>query len=203
MVGRSSSSRSRSRRSSTLARVPAAAPTPSQEELGAQRTSSPARTEYARGRWREALREFEARLRAVAAAGVPDQLRAGAPQARRVRRGDARVSALPGDGAAAGAGGAGAAAARADRGRARARAGAAARRRRAPTAAKRRPADARRCSCAAPPPAPPKKKRRAWIAPVVVAGVLVVAGAVIVGLVFGLPARDTFKPTPLGTVDFR
>lgn len=55
---------------------------------------------------------------------------------------------------------------------------------------------------AAPPPAPPKKKRT-WIAPVVVAGVLVVAGAVVVGVVFGVPARDTFKPTPLGTVDFR
>ena len=46
-------------------------------------------------------------------------------------------------------------------------------------------------------------KRRAWIAPVVVAGVLVVAAAVTVGLVFGLPPNDTFKPTPLGTVDFR
>lgn len=54
---------------------------------------------------------------------------------------------------------------------------------------------------AAPPPAP--KKRRAWIAPVVVAGVVVVAGAVTLGLVLGLPPHDTFKATPLGTVDFR
>ena len=50
---------------------------------------------------------------------------------------------------------------------------------------------------------PPPKRRRAWIAPVVVAGVLVVGGAITIGLVFGLPAHDTFKPTPLGTVDFR
>ena len=54
------------------------------------------------------------------------------------------------------------------------------------------------------PPSPAAThKRRAWIAPVVVAGVLVVAAAVTVGLVLGLPANDTFKPTPLGTVDFR
>ena len=52
-------------------------------------------------------------------------------------------------------------------------------------------------------PPPPPKKRRAWIAPVVVAGVVVVAAVVTVGLVFGLPASDTFKTTPLGTVDFR
>jgi hypothetical protein len=50
---------------------------------------------------------------------------------------------------------------------------------------------------------PPRKRSRAWIAPVVVAGVLVVGGAVTLGLVFGLPAHDMFKPTPLGTVDFR
>jgi hypothetical protein len=55
---------------------------------------------------------------------------------------------------------------------------------------------------AAPPP-PPQKKRRAWIAPVVIAGVVVVAGAVTLGLLLGLPAHDTFKTTPLGTVDFR
>ena len=54
----------------------------------------------------------------------------------------------------------------------------------------------------APPPPPPKKKRT-WIAPVVVSCVLVAAAAVTVGLVFGLPARDTFKTAPLGTVDFR
>lgn len=54
------------------------------------------------------------------------------------------------------------------------------------------------------PPAPAAThRRRAWIAPVVIGGVLVVAAAVTVGLVFGLPANDTFKPTPLGTVDFR
>ena len=56
---------------------------------------------------------------------------------------------------------------------------------------------------AQPPPPPPKHKSRAWIAPVVVAGVLVVGGAVALGVIFGTPARDTFKPTPLGTVDFR
>ncbi len=50
---------------------------------------------------------------------------------------------------------------------------------------------------------PPPKRSRAWIAPVVVAGVLVVGAAITLGLVFGLPAHDTFKSTPLGTVDFR
>jgi tetratricopeptide (TPR) repeat protein len=55
---------------------------------------------------------------------------------------------------------------------------------------------------AAPPP-PPPKKRRIWIAPLVVGCVLVAGAAVTVGLVFGLPARDTFKSAPLGTVDFR
>lgn len=50
---------------------------------------------------------------------------------------------------------------------------------------------------------PPPPKRRTWIAPVVVSCVLVAAAAVTVGLVFGLPARDTFKTAPLGTVDFR
>jgi tetratricopeptide (TPR) repeat protein len=54
---------------------------------------------------------------------------------------------------------------------------------------------------AAPPPAP--KKRRAWIAPLVVGCVLVAGAVVTIGLVFGLPPRDTFKPAPLGTVDFR
>lgn len=53
------------------------------------------------------------------------------------------------------------------------------------------------------PPPPPPKKRRTWIAPVVVSCVLVAAAAVTVGLVFGLPPRDTFKTAPLGTVDFR
>ena len=53
------------------------------------------------------------------------------------------------------------------------------------------------------PPPPPPKKRRTWIAPVVVSCVLVAAAAVTVGLVFGLPPRDTFKMAPLGTVDFR
>jgi tetratricopeptide (TPR) repeat protein len=53
------------------------------------------------------------------------------------------------------------------------------------------------------PSPPPKKKSRAWIAPVVIAGVLVVGGAVALGVVFGTPARDTFNTTPLGTVDFR
>ena len=52
-------------------------------------------------------------------------------------------------------------------------------------------------------PPPPPKKKRAWIAPVVVGCVLVAGAAVTIGLVFGLPARDTFKTTPLGTVDFR
>jgi tetratricopeptide (TPR) repeat protein len=52
-------------------------------------------------------------------------------------------------------------------------------------------------------PPPPKRRSRAWIAPVVVAGVLVVGGAITLGLVFGLPAHDTFKAAPLGTVDFR
>ncbi|HEX6839700.1 MAG TPA: tetratricopeptide repeat protein [Polyangia bacterium] len=63
---------------------------------------------------------------------------------------------------------------------------------------------------AAPPPAlvasptpPPPKRKRTWIAPVVVSCVLVAAAAVTVGLVFGLPRSDTFKTTPLGTVDFR
>lgn len=49
----------------------------------------------------------------------------------------------------------------------------------------------------------PPPKRRTWIAPVVVSCALVAAAAVTVGLVFGLPARDTFKTAPLGTVDFR
>jgi hypothetical protein len=52
-------------------------------------------------------------------------------------------------------------------------------------------------------PPPPPKKKRTWIAPLVVGCVLVAGAAVTVGLVFGLPARDTFKPAPLGTVDFR
>ncbi|MGZ3408047.1 MAG: tetratricopeptide repeat protein, partial [Polyangia bacterium] len=38
---------------------------------------------------------------------------------------------------------------------------------------------------ASPPPPPPRKKSRAWIAPVVVAGVLVVGGAVAIGVIFG------------------
>jgi hypothetical protein len=52
-------------------------------------------------------------------------------------------------------------------------------------------------------PARPGKKPPAWIAPVIVAGALVVGGAITLGLVFGLPPHDTFKPAPLGTVDFR
>ena len=52
-------------------------------------------------------------------------------------------------------------------------------------------------------PPPPSPKRRTWIAPVVVSCVLVAAAAVTVGLVFGLPARDTLPTAPLGTVDFR
>ncbi|HEX9103874.1 MAG TPA: hypothetical protein VF997_16800 [Polyangia bacterium] len=64
------------------------------------------------------------------------------------------------------------------------------------------PAVATPAILASPSPPPPKKKRT-WIAPVVVSSVLVVAAAVTIGLVFGLPPRDTFKPTPLGTVDFR
>ena len=52
-------------------------------------------------------------------------------------------------------------------------------------------------------PPPPPKKKRTWIAPLVVGCVLVAGAAVTVGLVFGLPVRDTFKPAPLGTVDFR
>jgi hypothetical protein len=55
----------------------------------------------------------------------------------------------------------------------------------------------------APPPPPPKQKSRVWIAPVVVSCVLVAAAAVTIGVVFGVPPRDTFKTTPLGTVDFR
>lgn len=54
-----------------------------------------------------------------------------------------------------------------------------------------------------PPPSPKKKSKRTWLPPVVVGAVLVAAAAVTVGLVFGLPRRDTFAPTPLGTVDFR
>jgi hypothetical protein len=53
------------------------------------------------------------------------------------------------------------------------------------------------------PPPPPPKKRRTWIAPVVVSCVLVAAAAITVGVVLGMPPRDTFKTTPLGTVDFR
>jgi tetratricopeptide (TPR) repeat protein len=56
---------------------------------------------------------------------------------------------------------------------------------------------------ASPPPPPEKKKSRVWIAPVVVSCVLVAAAAVTIGVVFGVPPRDTFKTTPLGTVDFR
>jgi tetratricopeptide (TPR) repeat protein len=56
---------------------------------------------------------------------------------------------------------------------------------------------------ASPPPPPPKKKKRTWIAPVIVSCVLVAAAAVTIGVVFGVPARDTFKTAPLGTVDFR
>ena len=52
-------------------------------------------------------------------------------------------------------------------------------------------------------PPPPPKKKRTWIAPVVVSCVIVAAAAVTVGIVFGLPPRDTFKSAPLGTVDFR
>ena len=65
------------------------------------------------------------------------------------------------------------------------------------------PAATRPVLVAAPAPSPSPRKRRAWIAPVVVAGVVVVAAAVTVALVFGLPANDTFKAAPLGTVDFR
>ena len=54
----------------------------------------------------------------------------------------------------------------------------------------------------APAPPPPKKKR-AWIAPVVVGCVLVAGAAVTLGLVFGLPPHDSFKSASLGTVDFR
>ncbi len=51
--------------------------------------------------------------------------------------------------------------------------------------------------------APPPRRRR-WVVPVaVVGGVLVVGAAVTLGLVFGLDKRDTFQPAPLGTVDFR
>jgi tetratricopeptide (TPR) repeat protein len=56
----------------------------------------------------------------------------------------------------------------------------------------------------APPPAPPpKNKKRTWIAPVVISCVVVAAAAVTVGVVFGLPPRVSFKSAPLGTVDFR
>ena len=51
--------------------------------------------------------------------------------------------------------------------------------------------------------APPPRKKRVWIAPVVVGGALVIAGAITLGLVLGLPPHDTFKAAPLGTVDFR
>ena len=143
-----------------------------------------------------------ARLRALAATGVLDQLRAGLPQARRLRRRGARVPALPGDRAAVGAGGAGAASARADQGGAgedsAAATGGAARSRRL-----------RQRSRRARPRSSPRRRRHharsraRGSRPVVVAGVLVVGGAVAIGVVFGTPARDTFKPTPLGTVDFR
>ncbi len=53
------------------------------------------------------------------------------------------------------------------------------------------------------PSSPPPTRRRTWIAPVVIAGCVVVAAAVTLGVVFGLPARDTLPPAPLGTVDFR
>lgn len=56
---------------------------------------------------------------------------------------------------------------------------------------------------AQPQPPPPPKRSRAWIAPVVIGGVIVVGGAVALGVIFGTPPRDTFKSTPLGTVDFR
>ncbi len=49
----------------------------------------------------------------------------------------------------------------------------------------------------------PQPRRRRWVVPVVVGSVLVVGAAVTLGLVFGLDKRDTFKPAPLGTVDFR
>jgi tetratricopeptide (TPR) repeat protein len=46
--------------------------------------------------------------------------------------------------------------------------------------------------------------RRRWVVPVaIVGGVLVVGAAVTLGLVFGLDKRDTFAHAPLGTVDFR
>ncbi len=51
---------------------------------------------------------------------------------------------------------------------------------------------------------PPPRRRARWVVPVAVVGsVLVVGAAVTLGLVFGLDKRDTFKSTPLGTVDFR
>jgi hypothetical protein len=53
----------------------------------------------------------------------------------------------------------------------------------------------------APPPPPPKRRR--WVAPVVVVSVTLVVAAVVVGVVVGIGPRDTYTSTPLGTVDFR
>jgi tetratricopeptide (TPR) repeat protein len=52
--------------------------------------------------------------------------------------------------------------------------------------------------------APPPPRRRRWVVPVAVVGGIVVAGAAVtLGLVFGLDKHDTFPQAPLGTVDFR
>ncbi|MDB4967390.1 MAG: hypothetical protein JWN44_3079 [Myxococcales bacterium] len=50
--------------------------------------------------------------------------------------------------------------------------------------------------------APPRKSRR-WVAPVVAVAAVLAAGGIVVGVVLGTQPRDTFKPSPLGTVDFR
>jgi tetratricopeptide (TPR) repeat protein len=53
------------------------------------------------------------------------------------------------------------------------------------------------------PATPPAKRSRRWIAPVVAVAAVLVAGGIVVGIVLGTQPRDTFKPAPLGTVDFR
>jgi tetratricopeptide (TPR) repeat protein len=54
----------------------------------------------------------------------------------------------------------------------------------------------------APPPPPPRKSRR-WIAPVVTVAAVVAAAGIVVGVVFATQPRDTFPSSPVGTIDFR
>jgi tetratricopeptide (TPR) repeat protein len=52
------------------------------------------------------------------------------------------------------------------------------------------------------PPPSPRKSRR-WVAPVVAVAAVVAAAGIVVGVVFATQPRDTFPSSPVGTIDFR